>query len=228
MIKNVFLDLDDTLLDFHHAEAVAIKETLIQLGIEPTQDTISLYSRINAAQWALLEEGKRTREQVLTQRFDILFSTLGIQLSSAEPRQIYEHLLGTGHYFMDGAQELLPTLHEKYNLYLASNGSTIVQERRIESAEIAGYFQEIFISQKIGFDKPQPEFFSFCFRQIPHFSPDETIIIGDSLTSDIRGGHASGIRTCWFNPKGKKRIADIPVDHEVTHLLQIPELLVKL
>ncbi|MBS1402846.1 MAG: noncanonical pyrimidine nucleotidase, YjjG family [Oscillospiraceae bacterium] len=225
MIKTVLFDLDDTLLDFHKAEAIALRKTLIALEVEPSEATIARYSEINAAQWRLLEEGKLTREQVLTRRFSILFDELGVERSSAQAKKIYEHLLGIGHYFIPGAPEVLAALAPKYDLYLVSNGTATVQESRLESAGIEPYFKNIFISQAIGFDKPQKEFFDRCFAQIPNFVREEAIIVGDSLTSDMRGGCNAGIRTCWFNPHRKPRCAEIPVDYEIAALVELPALL---
>lgn len=225
MLKTILFDLDDTLLDFHKAEAAALRKTLIQLDVEPTDAIVFRYSDINAAQWKLLEEGRATRDQVLTRRFEILFSELGIDRPSGQAREIYESFLGKGHYFISGAPEVLELLAPKYDLYIVSNGTARVQDGRIESAGIAKYFKGIFISQRIGVDKPNPEFFDRCFASVPGFSRDEAIIIGDSLTSDIKGGNNAGIRTCWFNPHGIPRREDIRADYEIARLDQLPRLL---
>ena len=228
MRKTVLFDLDDTLLDFHKAEAVALRRTLIELDLEPSEAAVARYSEINAAQWRLLEEGKLTREQVLTRRFALLFDELGVARSSVQAKEIYEHLLGVGHYFIPGAPELLAALAPCYDLYLVSNGTASVQESRLESAGIKPYFRDIFISQLIGADKPQKAFFDRCFTQIPSFSHEEAIIVGDSLTSDMRGGINAGIRTCWFNPHHKPHRVDIPVDYEIAELSELPALLEKI
>ena len=225
MIKHILFDLDDTLLDFRKAEAVAIAATLTKLGIKPDEAIISRYSAINAGLWKKLENGELSRAEVLVQRFDVLFSELGADAKGELAWQIYESLLGEGHYFIDGALDLLEALYPKYNLYLASNGTASVQDSRIASAGIARYFQNIFISQRIGFDKPHPGFFEHCFNSISGFSKDEVIIIGDSLSSDIRGANLSGIRSCWFNPGRKPREEGIFVDFELASLDEVPALL---
>lgn len=224
----VLLDVDDTLLDFHKAEAAALTRTLTDMGLEPEPEVLTRYSQINARQWELLEEGLLTREQVLTRRFDILFAELGIDRPGAEAKEIYERYLSIGHYFMDGAPELLEALKGNYELYIVSNGTAVVQAGRIASAGIAKYFRQIFISEEIGFNKPSREFFDRCFEKIPGFDRERAIIVGDSLTSDIRGGINAGIKTCWFNPKGKPGREDIRADHEITELAQLPALLKKL
>lgn len=222
----VLLDLDDTILDFHQAEANAVSKTLKQLGIEPKESTVCRYSQINAGRWELLEQGRITREEVLTSRFEMLFGELGVEGSGVEAQKIYEGLLGQGHWFMPGAEELLEALYGKYALYIVSNGNISVQDSRIESSGIARYFEEIFISQRIGFDKPRKEFFDACFAKIPGFDRQRAIIVGDSLTSDIRGGVNAGIKTCWYNPRGKAAREDIRPDYCITALNELPELLI--
>lgn len=221
----VLLDVDDTILDFHKAEAVALTKTLTDMGIEPLDSTLKRYSQINARQWELLEEGKLTREQVLTCRFEILFDELGVEHSGYEARKLYENYLSIGHYFMEGAPELLEALYGKYELYIVSNGTGVVQAGRIKSAGIARYFEDIFISENIGFNKPSAEFFIRCFERIPGFDKSRAMIVGDSLTSDIRGGINAGIKTCWFNPMAKSQREDIPADYEIHALSELPALL---
>ena len=109
MVKSIFLDLDDTILDFQKAEKRAISETLRSFGIEPTAAVVERYHQLNRQQWELLEEGKLTRPQVLTRRFDLLFGELGVDRSSHEAQAVYEVQLSQGHFFMPGARELLET-----------------------------------------------------------------------------------------------------------------------
>lgn len=229
MIKYVFLDIDDTLLDFGIAEAQAIKTTFERIGIPATAEIIKRYSEINSRQWGLLEKGVLTREQVLVSRFDILFEELGIKNVPSEMAQAsYEYLLGIGHYFVDGAPELLEELKDKYELYVVSNGTASVQDRRIKSAGIAPYFKRIFISERVGADKSSREFFDAVFAEISDFDRDRAIIVGDRLTSDILGGINAGVRTCWFNPNALPGDPAIPADYEIRALSELPELLKKL
>ena len=225
MLTTLFFDLDDTLLDFKGGESIAIRQTLAQAGIAPTDEMAALYSAINQSQWELLEEGKLTRDQVLLRRFDILFARLGIQGDSKKTQAVYENLLAQQHPFLPGALELLETLYPKYPLYLVSNGTAAVQDQRLRDSDLSRFFQKIFISERVGADKPSKEFFDRCFAQIPGFSPDQGLIIGDSLTSDMRGGNNAGLHTCWFNPKKKPRRGDISVEFEIRELSELLEIL---
>lgn len=228
MIRFVLLDLDDTILDFHRAEAAAVSKTFLCLGIEPTEQIVHRYSEINAAHWRMLERGEITRPQVLTGRFRQLFSELGADCDLEQTQQIYEAYLSQGHYFIPGAEQLLETLHGNYLLYLVSNGNAVVQEGRLKSAGIAPYFEDIFISELIGADKPSKAYFDRCFARIPDFDPVQAILIGDSPTSDILGGINAGVKTCWFNPKHRPPHPAIQPDFEIDHLCDLIPLLASL
>ena len=224
MIKTVFLDLDDTLFDFHRSEREAISLTLLHFGIEPTDAVRKRYSEINRRMWEELERGNMTREEILVRRFLLLFEELGVNIDGMEARRTYEHSLGGSYFYIDGAEAILSELSGKYDLYLMSNGTAAVQDRRISASGIAKYFKGIFISEKIGYNKPSIEFFERCFAKISDFKKEEAIIVGDSLSSDIQGGINAGIKTCHYNPTGVKKNGP-PPDYTVNSLSELPALL---
>lgn len=228
MLTTIFFDLDDTLLDFARAEREALTRAFRLFDIDPAPAVLDRYHELNRQQWELLEEGRLTRPQVLLRRFDLLFAELGVERSSRQVCDAYEDLLAQGHWFIPGARELLEELSPRYDLYLASNGASAVQRSRLESAAILPYFKGVFISEEVGFDKPSPAFFQAAFAAIPGFSRETALMVGDSLTSDIRGGAGAGIRTCWFDPHGKPRRPDIVPDCRITALDQLPDLLERL
>lgn len=225
MIKTIFFDLDDTLLDFTRAEREALTRAFRRFDVDPTPAVLDRYHELNRQQWELLEEGKLTRPQVLLRRFDLLFAELGLDRSSRQVCDAYENLLAQGHWFVPGALELLEALSPRYELYLASNGAAAVQRSRLESAGILPYFKGVFISEEVGFDKPSPAFFRAVFAAVPSFSRETALMVGDSLTSDIRGGRNAGIRTCWFDPHGAAPRPDVVPDFRITALDQLPGLL---
>ena len=176
-MKYLLFDLDETIFDFKQAEAAAVKRTLGQLSLPAGDEVARRYSEINKSQWERLERREITREQVLVGRFQILFQELGISADPAVAREIYESYLSQGHYFVPGAEELLKELFGRYQLYLVSNGTAKVQEGRLRSAGISPYFQEIFISQEVGYNKPDVRFFDHCFGRIPGFAPDRKSVV---------------------------------------------------
>lgn len=220
----LLFDLDNTLLDFDMAEAIALKKTLREFGLEPGDEIVERYHQINKRHWEMLEDGLLTRAQVLVGRYEVLFREFGIEQSGGPVAKCYEQHLSEGHHFLPGAEALLDELYGEYDMYIVSNGSAVVQEGRLKSSGIGRYFKDIFISELVGFDKPSLSFFEACFARIPGFDRDRAIIIGDSLTSDIRGGINCGIKTCWFNPKGLVPRADIVPDYTVDSLDKLPAL----
>lgn len=226
MIKYLFLDLDDTILDFKKAESIAIRRTMAAYGADPTDANAARYSQVNDLHWKALERGEMTRAQVLTGRFAMFFGELGIEIDPAAVAKTYETFLSQGHFFLPGAEETVKQkLFGKYKLYLASNGTAVVQKGRMTSADLYPYFDESFVSQELGHNKPTREYFEAAFARIPGFSREECLIVGDSLTSDIRGGINAGIKTCWVNPEHNPGREDIRPDYEIEALSQLPALL---
>ena len=159
MIKHVFLDLDNTIFDFNKAEAIALKKVLTQRQLPAEDWVLRRYSELNRQQWELLELGVITRREVKLRRFRFLFRELGVDCPAEEAAAAYEANLACGHYFVEGAEALLDALKGKYHLYLASNGTAAVQAGRLASAGISDCFDQIFISEEIGADKPSGAFF---------------------------------------------------------------------
>ena len=224
MVETLLFDLDNTLLDFNKAERAAISKTLESFHINPKPSVLKRYSELNLSQWKLLEQGIISRDQVKLRRFQLLFDELNITAPAKEAAHTYETLLSQGHYFVDGAEELLKTLYGKYRMYMVTNGTLCVQKGRLKSAGISPYFEDIFISEELGYNKPGKEYFDCCFSRIFDFNRETAVIIGDSLTSDIQGGINAGIRTIWFNPSHEKASEIIP-DHEFDSLVKLPDLL---
>lgn len=220
----LLMDLDNTLLDFDRQEAAAISAMLRERGIDPTEERLSLFRRINVRHWEMLENGELTRQQVLVGRFEVFFKALGVALDAQSAEDSYAAHLCEGYYFIPGAQELLEALHGKCGMYIISNGNARVQDARLTSSGIARYFEKIFISENMGADKPSREFFDIVIASIPNFDHARALVVGDSLTSDIRGGRGAGLMTCWFNPKGKPPRADITADYEISALDELPGL----
>lgn len=228
MFQFLLLDLDDTILDFHKAEHTAIRKTLREFGIDPTDTVCELYRKINLAHWKALEKKLITRHRLMTSRFEQLFAQIGVDSDPVKCGERYMNNLGQEHDFLPGALDAVVALSKKYKLYLASNGTTNVQVQRIADAKIAPYFQDIFISEQMGADKPDKRFFDASFARIPQFDPTKAMIIGDSLSSDIQGGINAGIATCWINPKKKSAPEGMKPDFQLESITQLEALLANL
>ena len=224
MIEFLLLDLDDTILDFHKAERIALSKTFRDFGLEPAEDVLDLYHNINKWHWEQLELGVMTRDQVLVNRFGALFEKVGMTVDPAACAKSYESNLGIGHYFLPGAEEAVKRLSERCRLFLVSNGTATVQHSRLTSAGLYPYFEQVFISQEIGYNKPEKTYFERCFERIPGFEQERALMVGDSLTSDIKGGINAGLKTVWVNP-AHKPCGDIRPDYEIEGLCQLESLL---
>ncbi len=224
MIKFLFLDIDDTILNFGATERVSISRLLEDLGVTPTEEIIHRYHVINLEHWKRLERGEITRDQI-NNRFDVLFSELGMTVCTSECERLYRQYLSEGCDFLPGAREAVDVLRQKYRLFAASNGTASVQAGRLQRTGLDQIFEQIFVSEEIGANKPSPEFFRRAFERVGDFDPGKAVMVGDSLTSDILGGINAGISTVWINPGNKKSREDIRPDFEIKSLAQLPALL---
>jgi len=227
MIECLFLDLDDTILDFKKAEYIAIGKTIAAFGADPTDGVRRRYHEINKWHWEQLEKGTMTRAEILVNRFKMLFDEIGLQVDAAAVARTYEKNLSQGHWFLPGAEETVAYLSKHYRLFLASNGTASVQKGRMTSANLYRFFETVFVSQEIGHNKPSKAYFDACFARIPDFDPARALMVGDSLSSDIQGGINAGIPTVWINPDHKD-CGGIRPDFEIEALHQLPALLEKL
>lgn len=225
MIEFLLLDLDNTILDFDKAERDGICATFRRMGLAPTEEVLSRYHVINQAHWQMLERGELTREQVVVQRFAALFAEFNCPADPAVCAELYAETLSSGHDFLPGALEAVQRLQKKYRLYIASNGTASVQHRRMTDAKLYPYFEQVFISQHLGANKPEKAFFDRSFAKIEGFDPGKAIIVGDSLTSDILGGLHAGILTCWVNPRGEKAPEAIRPHYTIPSITHLETLL---
>ena len=226
MIKTVFLDLDDTILDFQKSERIAIRKTFEIMDVPHSSEVIERYIEINVGLWQALERGKLSRDGVLHGRFERLYSELNLIRSAEESQLLYQSLLAKEYDFLPGGKELLLALKEsgKYRLYMATNGIPEVQEPRIEASGVGEFFDGVFISERIGYAKPDKRFFDACFKEIEGFKKEEAIIVGDSLSSDIKGGINAGIKTCHFNHRNHA-YSDIIPDYEIKNMSELKALI---
>jgi len=228
MFEYLLIDLDDTIFDFRGQEKLALQQALKIFHIDPTEEVCHRYHLINKAHWERLERKEITREQVLVGRYAVLLQELGVDNDPVLLARTYEKCLSQGHLFLPGAVETLERLYGKYKLYIVSNGTSHVQAGRLKSADISRFFEDIFISQDIGVNKPDREFFERCIAKIPGFRKEKALIVGDSLSSDILGGINAGIKTCWVNAHHKPADPQIPADYEIASLSELPALLGRL
>ena len=223
MYKYLLFDLDDTLLDFKKAEAVAIRRVLDMFGIDSSDETVELYSGINKSFWERFERGEIKREEIFEGRFKVLAERLKIDLDTgAICKKYFENLSLCGFTF-EGAIPLLQKLKDKYLLCAATNGALITQERRIAASGIEKYFNGgIYISEAMGCQKPQKEYFEQILKALGNPPKEQVLMLGDSLSGDIAGAKNSGIDCCFVNLRGQILPEGICPNYIATSLEDIP------
>lgn len=226
--KVILFDADETLFDFKKAEKEAFKNTMIEFGFDYDESYhFSIYKEINTAIWKELEEGFITQAKLKTERFKRLGTKLNANFNEHEFATSYMKHLGDGSFLFDGAAKLIEDLSTNYTLSIVTNGLTAVQERRVKNSDIAKHFKDIVISEEVGISKPNPEIFEYALKNLSVFNKDEVLMIGDSLTSDIRGGINYNIDTCWFNPYKNENNSGLSPTYEVSNYQELKNLLSK-
>ncbi|PGL36080.1 noncanonical pyrimidine nucleotidase, YjjG family [Bacillus cereus] len=213
--KTLLFDVDDTLLDFQKAEKVALRMLFEEKGIPLTSEVEAQYKKINKSLWDAFEEGEINRDEVVNTRFSILFKEYGEEVDGILFENNYRSYLEEGNQLMQGAFELINQIQSEYDLYVVTNGISKTQDKRLRNAGLHSLFKDIFVSEDTGFQKPMKEYFDYVFERIPNFAFEEGLIIGDSLSADIKGGYVAGIDTCWFNPEKKPNNSEIVPTYKV-------------
>ena len=219
--KTLLLDADDTIFDFKACEREALRLAFQRHGI-PLNDEISQqYIEINKALWKRYELGEIDRHTVIYSRFGILFQQFGIAHDGIAFEDDYQELLGMQHFMIEEAKEVLTYLQGRYDLYIVTNGVTATQHRRLMESGVNRFVKQIFVSEETGYQKPMKEYFDYCFKRIEDIDRSRTLIIGDSLSSDILGGNNAGIDTCWYNPDALVNTISARIDYEIRSLKEL-------
>lgn len=227
MISTILWDVDGTLLDFIAAEKAAIKTLFGEFNLGQCSDEmIKRYSEINKTYWQRLERGEITKQEVLVGRFKEFFKSEGIDISVVEEfNSLYQLRLGDTIVYHDDSLEIIKSLQGRVRQYVVSNGTVEAQSKKLRLSGLGELVDGIFLSEHIGVEKPNIEFFDKVLEEIKPADRSSILIVGDSLTSDIQGGKNAGIVTCWYNPLGDKAPDKYRIDYEISDLHQIYEII---
>lgn len=223
--QTLLFDADNTLLDFDACEKEALKLVFEQHQYPLNEEIYQLYKEMNIELWKLYELGKMDRHTVIYSRFGMLFKKIGIQDDGIAFEDDYQKLLGMQHFLMEDSLAVIAELQPEFDLYIVTNGVTVTQLQRFRESKLDTYMKKIFVSEETGYQKPMKEYFDYCFERIDGFERSKAMIIGDSLSSDMRGGNNAGITTCWYNPNRLENHTDVKVDYEIRHLNELKQLL---
>lgn len=219
----LLFDADNTILDFDKAEEQALRLAFKQCALHYDDHVLAIYRRNNVKQWQLFEQGVITdKSEVLISRFAETFKELELTDNYEYVADLYEQYLHNGFYVIHNAEYVLQKLQRlNCRMYIVSNGVLSIQNSRMKGSGIDKYFIRRFVSEEVGYPKPHKEYFNYCFNNIDNFDISKTLIIGDSLTSDIQGGINAGIDTCWYNPKHIVNTLKIEPTYEIEDLEQL-------
>ena len=220
----LLFDADDTLLDFRKDEKQALVKALTHYGVPITEENIKIYSDINQGMWKQLERGEITKPELKRTRFKKFFEAIGFECDE-EPLTVNEHylsLLGEGGNTLEGAVDTVKKLYEDgYELYIITNGIAATQAKRLTRSGLLPYINEVFVSETIGYQKPRNEYFDAVLDNIKENDKEKTLVIGDSLTSDIQGAMNAGLPCCWLNRYGKELPDEYKVDYVIEDVREV-------
>jgi 2-haloacid dehalogenase len=222
----ILFDLDGTLFNYEKAEEFALKKSMGHFGIDyKFPSYLKKYRIINREVWREFERGGTSLDELKLKRFKVLFDELGINQDIKAFSDSYLSYISRTSFVTKGAEEVISSLYGKCKLALATNGIYSAQYERLKNSPLKGYFDVFVVSEKIGFAKPDPNFFRYVFNVTEHSDKNTALIIGDSLSSDIKGGLDFGIDTCWFNPRKIKNEVGISPTYEIERLSQVKDIL---
>ena len=222
----LLFDIDGTLFSYTRAEAFAIEETFRNFAVPFQPAYLETYQAVNGQIWQQLEQGTITPDALKVRRFEQLFDHLALSLDAAAFSERYLENLGRAAFLLPEALSTVRALHAHYPMALVTNGLSKVQRARLAGSEIEPFFSHAFISEEVGAAKPDQAYFTFVFQQLGNPNPAEVLIIGDSLTSDMRGGQDFGIATCWFNPAGQPLTDGLAPTYQIAHLSALLPILI--
>ncbi len=204
MFKNIIFDLDDTILDFTRGEIEGVTKILKKNGINDIDHGLATYMQVNDHVWEMIEKGA-PRQELLNTRFSKALSLLGKEVDGAATERTYRQMLDHNFYTISGSEQLLTALKNKgARLLVGSNGVKETQLSRLQGSGLTKYFDDLFISEDVGYSKPDKHFFDAILQSNPSITPENTVMVGDRLQSDILGASRANIRSVWYNPDAKE------------------------
>ena len=220
-------DIDGTILNFELAERAAIRSLFERFKLGDCSDEMLMYySQINKRYWQLMESGKIKKDKMLVERFVEFFSYKGINADiAAEFNKEYQIALCDTIVFNDDAIDIIKHQKKTCKIIIVTNGTEVVQEKKLERSGLNDIADNVFISELVGFEKPNIKFFEKVILEVGIKDLKEALIIGDSLTSDIQGGHNIGIDTCWYNPKNEENTTLLNPTYTIRNLHELENII---
>lgn len=224
-IKAILYDVDGTLLDFETQEEVALSYCFEKYNLgELSEEKLELYKRINLGYWEMFEKNLITKEKLVVKRFEDYLEALGVKLNAEEVNDTYFSKLGDTIVFKDNSYELVKSLKGKIKQYVVTNGAIRVQKTKLAKSGFDKLMDDVFISDEVGYQKPRKEFFDAIKNRLGDVANDEILIVGDSLTSDMKLADNCNLISCFYNPKKKDYKVDFKIDYEISDLNEVKKI----
>ena len=224
-IKAILYDVDGTLLDFETQEEVALSYCFKKYNLgELSEEKLELYKRINLSYWEMFEKNLITKEKLVVKRFEDYLEALGVKLNAEEVNDTYFSKLGDTIVFKDNSYELVKSLKGKIKQYVVTNGAIRVQKTKLAKSGFDKLMDDVFISDEVGYQKPRKEFFDAIKNRLGDVANDEILIVGDSLTSDMKLADNCNLISCFYNPKKKDYKVDFKIDYEISDLNEVKKI----
>ena len=224
-IKAILYDVDGTLLDFETQEEVALSYCFKKYNLgELSEEKLELYKRINLGYWEMFEKNLITKEKLVVKRFEDYLEALGVKLNAEEVNDTYFSKLGDTIVFKDNSYELVKSLKGKIKQYVVTNGAIRVQKTKLAKSGFDKLMDDVFISDEVGYQKPRKEFFDTIKNRLGDVANDEILIVGDSLTSDMKLADNCNLISCFYNPKKKDYKVDFKIDYEISDLNEVKKI----
>lgn len=217
----LLFDLDGTLLDFDASEQAALKKLFVSKGLNKIDDVICTYKKVNNGLWRSYEKGEIVMSELVNTRFSKTMNNFGMYIDGEAWEKEYRSYLANYAFIIEGADEILKNLSVKHRMFAITNGVGDTQKNRLKLAGLIDYFEDIFISQIIGVQKPDIRFFEYVMNNIRDFNKNKSIVIGDSVIADIQGGNNAGLDTCLVNTDGRIYDESIVRTYEISSLKEL-------
>lgn len=224
-VTHILFDADNTLYDFNYASKKAFIALCKNLKIDNTEDNYSIYHKHNGNVWHQFELNKMSAEELRWKRFKLFFEELNLSHDPHKANSYYLNAMVENTRMVNHARKIIHLLKKEYNLSIITNGLKEVQRSRIQKSKLTPIFEEIIVSDEIGFAKPSSAYFDYTHQKIGKPNKNKVLVVGDNLNSDIKGGLDFGYHTCWYN-HNKITPCDTVKPHFTIN--KLPELLVLL
>lgn len=215
--KAMLIDADNTIFNFTESEKRAVAILFGKYGItDPKAE--AMYHAANSNQWKLLEQGKTTHDALMVDRFRDFIALMGENWDAWQMCNDYIDALSAQHILIPGALDMIKRVSEHMPVAIVTNGIKQIQHARFDSSPVAKYIKALVISHEEGTDKPDPKLLYIALEKLGGIAPGETLMVGDSLTSDIAAANNAGIDACWYNPAGKAAAEGYNVKYTITDI----------